>query len=86
MNFHYKQNFQNCLLDNIKLNIKDCAYHHIAIPPAPPREPKDPCHPSPCGHNARCRAEYDRALCECLPDYHGDPYQVSTNYLFYSTY
>lgn len=37
-------------------------------------EKKDPCYPSPCGANARCREENGYAICECLPEYHGNPY------------
>lgn len=44
-----------------------------APPPTPPK--RDPCYPSPCGSNARCRVENDYAVCECLPEYHGNPYE-----------
>lgn len=30
----------------------------------------NPCDPSPCGANTRCRD----GVCTCLPEYHGDPY------------
>lgn len=30
----------------------------------------DPCNPSPCGANANC----NNGICECLPEYQGDPY------------
>lgn len=30
----------------------------------------DPCYPSPCGPNAVC----DNGVCNCQPEYHGDPY------------
>ena len=46
-----------------------------AIPtPTPPATP-DPCYPSPCGPNARCRVENSFAVCECIPEYHGNPYE-----------
>lgn len=44
-------------------------------PTPPPRAKEDPCYPSPCGPNARCRAENGYAICECLPEYHGNPYE-----------
>ncbi|KAF7276317.1 hypothetical protein GWI33_010508, partial [Rhynchophorus ferrugineus] len=43
-------------------------------PQPPPPETKDPCYPPPCGSNAICRAENNNAICECLPEYHGNPY------------
>lgn len=45
-----------------------------ALPPPPP-EPSNPCNPSPCGSNALCRVENGYAVCECLPEYRGNPYQ-----------
>ena len=39
---------------------------------APPR-PEDPCLPSPCGPNSRCRAVNQQAVCSCLPNYIGSP-------------
>ncbi|ENN73328.1 hypothetical protein YQE_10090, partial [Dendroctonus ponderosae] len=36
---------------------------------------KDPCYPSPCGPNAYCRSENDYAICECVAEYHGNPYE-----------
>lgn len=45
----------------------------IASPPPP--QPSDPCYPSPCGPNARCRSENGVAACECLPEYQGNPYE-----------
>ncbi|KAJ4432717.1 hypothetical protein ANN_21354 [Periplaneta americana] len=48
----------------------------IAPPtPTPPTPAADPCNPSPCGSNARCRVENSFAICECLPEYHGNPYE-----------
>lgn len=44
------------------------------MPPPKPPVPHDPCYPSPCGSNARCRVENNYAICECIPDYHGNPY------------
>lgn len=35
----------------------------------------DPCYPSPCGNNARCRVDNEHAICECVRDYHGNPYE-----------
>lgn len=40
----------------------------------PPNPPKDPCYPSPCGSNANCRVRNDITVCECIQDFHGDPY------------
>ena len=37
--------------------------------------PTDPCHPSPCGPNARCRVQAGYGACECEPEYHGNPYE-----------
>ena len=34
-----------------------------------------PCDPSPCGVNAFCRERLGTAICECLPDYRGNPYE-----------
>lgn len=36
--------------------------------------PKNPCHPSPCGSNTVCRVQGDQAVCECVSDYHGNPF------------
>ena len=33
-----------------------------------------PCSPSPCGVNTYCRERQNAAICECLPDYRGNPY------------
>lgn len=48
---------------------------NFAEPPAIPPTPSDPCYPSPCGANARCRVEYGSAVCTCEPEYHGNPYE-----------
>lgn len=37
----------------------------------PPVEESRPCHPSPCGPNAVCKANGDQAACTCLPNYIG---------------
>lgn len=37
-------------------------------------EPSNPCFPTPCGNNAHCRVENEHAICECVKDYHGNPY------------
>lgn len=41
---------------------------------APPVRSR-PCSPSPCGINAYCHERFDTAICECVPNYRGDPYQ-----------
>uniref|UniRef100_A0A6E8W1C0 Dumpy n=1 Tax=Anopheles coluzzii TaxID=1518534 RepID=A0A6E8W1C0_ANOCL len=47
----------------------------ITTPP-PQTEPRDPCYPSPCGVNARCRpANGETAICECIENYFGNPYE-----------
>lgn len=43
--------------------------------PTPPPKREDPCFPSPCGSNARCHVENNYAVCECIPQYHGNPYE-----------
>ena len=35
--------------------------------------PPEPCIPSPCGPNTRCRTSGDNAVCECLPGFFGSP-------------
>uniref|UniRef100_A0A8D8TXE6 Neurogenic locus notch homolog protein 1 n=1 Tax=Cacopsylla melanoneura TaxID=428564 RepID=A0A8D8TXE6_9HEMI len=48
----------------------------IQAPPTPTQAtPSDPCFPSPCGSNARCRVQNEHAVCECLPDYYGNAYE-----------
>jgi len=47
----------------------------ISATPAPPTTPSKPCSPSPCGINAYCHERFDTAICECIPDYRGNPYQ-----------
>lgn len=39
-----------------------------------PPTPVDPCNPSPCGSNANCKVFGTQATCECLPEYHGNPF------------
>lgn len=34
----------------------------------------NPCYSSPCGANAICRVQNNYAICECIPEYHGNPY------------
>lgn len=38
-----------------------------------PREPINPCVPSPCGPNAVCNPLGDRYTCQCVKDYIGQP-------------
>lgn len=52
----------------------DLHFNAILATPPPP-QPSDPCYPSPCGPNARCRSESGVAACECLPEYQGNPYE-----------
>ena len=47
----------------------------FSAPPSPLPPSTDPCYPSPCGSNARCRVENSFAVCECIPEYHGNPYE-----------
>ena len=35
--------------------------------------PRNPCIPSPCGANAECRPEGQRAVCSCQPNFFGSP-------------
>lgn len=49
--------------------------YNFAAPPKESIVPTNPCQPSPCGHNAKCRIEYSSAVCECERDYHGNPYE-----------
>jgi hypothetical protein len=37
-------------------------------------QPRNPCHPSPCGSNAKCEERNGAGACICLPEYFGDPY------------
>ncbi|ETN60100.1 dumpy [Anopheles darlingi] len=53
---------------------RQCTIRMNTPPPRP--EPKDPCYPSPCGTNARCRlASGNGAVCECIENYFGNPYE-----------
>lgn len=36
-------------------------------------EPLEPCSPSPCGPNSKCRVVNGQAVCTCLPEYRGIP-------------
>ncbi|CAH1404987.1 unnamed protein product [Nezara viridula] len=48
----------------------------IPAEPTKPPTPLNPCDPSPCGSNAQCRIENrSYAVCECLPEYQGNPYE-----------
>lgn len=66
------------MLDNIyPSSIPICLLYYlsvIALPTTPPT-PADPCYPSPCGSNARCRSENGYPLCQCAPEYFGNPYE-----------
>lgn len=42
-------------------------------PPEQPREPQNPCIPSPCGANSECRVKGESFACSCLPTYIGSP-------------
>lgn len=41
--------------------------------PEIPRQPINPCYPSPCGQFAECRAVGETPSCSCLPNYFGSP-------------
>lgn len=45
----------------------------LAEKPPPPASSGDPCLPSPCGPNARCRNVGGTPACSCLPNYIGRP-------------
>jgi len=38
-----------------------------------PRQPENPCIPSPCGPNSQCRAIGSTPACSCIPNYVGQP-------------
>ncbi len=38
-----------------------------------PLQAADPCYPTPCGQNTICRRSQNRAICECIPGYYGNP-------------
>lgn len=59
---------------NIDLPLNSLDYHPLDIAITPPTTPANPCSPTPCGSNARCRIENANAVCECLPEHHGNPY------------
>ena len=44
------------------------------MPPRISTERVDPCNPSPCGENAKCKDRANAASCKCIPGYFGDPY------------
>lgn len=46
-------------------------YVNLEITTEIPREPGNPCVPSPCGPNSQCRAIGDSPACTCLPNYVG---------------
>lgn len=35
--------------------------------------PQNPCQPSPCGPNSKCRVVNDIAVCSCIDEYIGSP-------------
>lgn len=39
----------------------------------PPKQPENPCIPSPCGPNSQCQVVNDSPSCSCLPDFLGSP-------------
>lgn len=39
----------------------------------PPKEIENPCQPSPCGLNANCRQDNDKAVCSCIDNFIGRP-------------
>lgn len=41
--------------------------------PETPKQPINPCYPSPCGSFATCRAIGETPSCSCLPNYFGSP-------------
>ncbi|XP_066901573.1 neurogenic locus notch homolog protein 1-like, partial [Halyomorpha halys] len=47
--------------------------HQIPPLPVPPKEPVNPCVPSPCGPYSQCQSAGDSPSCSCLPDYTGSP-------------
>ncbi|CAH1100710.1 unnamed protein product [Psylliodes chrysocephalus] len=49
--------------------------HQPPPTPTPKPSPEDPCRPSPCGANAICHVESNYGVCECLPEYRGNPYE-----------
>lgn len=42
-------------------------------PPKIEHEPTNPCNPSPCGPNSKCRVVNDIAVCSCVDEYIGSP-------------
>ena len=52
------------------MKIITCAYIflHAVLP-----ERKDPCSPSPCGPNSKCRDANGLAVCSCFPNFIGNP-------------
>lgn len=34
---------------------------------------RNPCQPSPCGPNSKCKEINKQSVCSCLPDYFGSP-------------
>lgn len=42
-------------------------------PPKIEQEPINPCQPSPCGPNSKCRVVNDIAVCSCVDEYIGSP-------------
>lgn len=49
-----------------------CSYYQRPTPPIYD-QPSNPCDPSPCGPNSRCRLSNGYAICSCLPGYRGSP-------------
>lgn len=65
--------------ETVEMYLHDCEINCtssvvLLATPAPPT-PSRPCSPSPCGVNAYCHERFNTAICECMPNYRGNPYQ-----------
>lgn len=68
----YQQKHANFYL--MKFIIPSINYLFISLADILPIPNSRPCKPSPCGINTYCRERSEQAICECLPDFRGDPY------------